>query len=68
MTVGLIAWAWPGETVERVEERIAARSLGEQALIVCLILALLFLGMFASAQLGWLGVLGYLVFIAFVVG
>ncbi|MEO0676624.1 MAG: hypothetical protein AAFZ02_03615 [Pseudomonadota bacterium] len=68
VAVGLIARAWPGETFTDVEARITAQSFGLQVVIVCSVLALLFLGALLAAQFGWIGMLVYFGAVILLVG
>ncbi|MEL6549255.1 MAG: hypothetical protein AAFQ54_03320 [Pseudomonadota bacterium] len=68
VAVGLIARAWPGESLSDVEARIAAQPLTIQTLIVTAVLALLFAGAMLAAQFGWVGMLFYFAAVVLLVG
>ncbi|MEM8592355.1 MAG: hypothetical protein AAGF13_07490 [Pseudomonadota bacterium] len=68
VAVGLVARAWPGETLTSVEARVAAMPLRHQAVIVGSVLALLFALLIVALQFGWTGMLVFFVLVMLLVG
>ncbi|MEM1233588.1 MAG: hypothetical protein AAGH70_05635 [Pseudomonadota bacterium] len=68
VAVGLIARAFPRDTLSDVEARIARHTVPRQVLIVGGVLSLLFAGFYVAAQFGWIGLALFIVAVVFLVG
>ncbi|MEM6277060.1 MAG: hypothetical protein AAF714_08915 [Pseudomonadota bacterium] len=68
VAVGLIARAFPRDTLSEIEARIARHSIGRQVIIVGGVLALLFACLYVAVQFGWIGLAIFIVGVAVLVG